>query len=99
MSAVVILVQVLAQRRRIRGLAGKEALESLQALMGRTLSPVLKAKLANYIAAGNQGAIGFSVQQMLKSTEPAAVSSRDLTNAPDNTYLYQSNGVPVYGRP
>jgi hypothetical protein len=84
-------------------LAGKEALESLQALMGstawRTLSPVLKAKLANYIAAGNQGAIGFSVQEMLKSTGPAAVSSRDLTNAPDNTYLYQSNGVPVYGRP
>jgi hypothetical protein len=87
----------------LAAIAGKEGMEGLAALTRstawKTVSAVQKAKLAAYLVSGNKGAVNFTIQQMLKGAGQELASPRYLTNAPDNVYMYPSNGVPVYGRP
>jgi hypothetical protein len=57
---------------------GKETMEGLQALTNstawKTISAVKKAQLAKYIASGNQGAVNFTIRQMLKGIGQETIS-------------------------
>jgi hypothetical protein len=57
---------------------GKETMDGLQALanspMWKTVSAVKKAQLAKYIVSGNQGAVNFTIRQMLKGIGQETIS-------------------------